>query len=228
MKEITKTTTRNEYRGKPQIRSPEQQRAMMIQLLTPAGISPVAVPSLPKPQPETTAATISLKKKKLEIEYFSGAAGENYTSQVALYGEEWSSEDLFFGVSAHLKDAARKWFIKLSSEIPPHCRTMEYLSRKLQETYGSQENVWEIEFKLMKRQQQPGELLRDFANCLDEIGAGHTSIPTQCYVDVFIRGMNNEVMSQSVRTAGVQTLEQAVNYAVRNCGKYGQGCEITD
>ncbi|KAG3164139.1 hypothetical protein PI126_g5214 [Phytophthora idaei] len=55
---------------------------------------------------------------------------------------------------------------------------------------------------------------------LTELGAGHSGFPGNFYVDAFARGMNNKISAQVVRTVKSPTLQQAVSFAIENCGKY--------
>lgn len=187
----------------------DQQRAIAIQLITPATMSAAVAP----PPPAAVAVTAPKKKRNLGLEDFYGNAGENIATwldevpqaaqrRLRLYGEEWTSGDLYYGVSDYLKGSARKWFTRMNTQTSPENRTLEYLSQRLRETYGSKEDVWQTQLRLIKRRQQPGERLRDYANSLCDIGAGHRGVADECYVDAFIRGMHNRVSAQFVRSTG--------------------------
>lgn len=211
---------------------------MALLLLTPAPMAATTAPPPPSPSavPTTTVLDSRSKKKRLEIEDFTGAA-ENVAAwlvaipnavqrQLALYGEVWTERE-YYGVSAHLKGPAGQWFHRLNAHIAPNCRTLDFLRSRLLDTYGSKVNVWETQLRLVQHRRQPGERLLDYANSLTEIGAENPGVTAECYVDAFIRGMNNRVFVQSVRTARPSTLEDAVSYAVEFCGQYGEGCEVT-
>ncbi|KAI9981072.1 hypothetical protein PInf_010481 [Phytophthora infestans] len=113
---------------------------------------------------DSTAATATIagtvveqrpKRKKLEVEDFAGTAGENVVSwleavkqaqqmQMVLYGEDWTSGDLYYGNSAHRKGAAATWFRKLDAQTPPEMKNAAYLEWHLRDTYGSKESAWEV------------------------------------------------------------------------------------
>ncbi|KAG3115488.1 hypothetical protein PI124_g5428 [Phytophthora idaei] len=105
-------------------------------------------------------------------------------------------------------------------QTPPEQRNITNLVWHLRDAYGRRESAWEVQLRLIQRRQQPGELLRDYANSLTELGAGHSGFPGNFYVDAFARGMNNKISAQVVRTVKSPTLQQAVSFAIENCGKY--------
>jgi hypothetical protein len=62
------------------------------------------------------------KLKKLDIEDFKGLPGESIEAwlstvrqavhrQAALGGDTWTSAELYYGVTAHLKGNANKWLV---------------------------------------------------------------------------------------------------------------------
>lgn len=195
----------------------------------------------PPPQPANLIAETGSrsKKKKLEVEAFSGNAGENVVSwletisqaqqrQLVLYGEGWSPQDIYYGMSAHLKGAAATGFRKLNAQTPMEFRNMAYLEMQLRDTYGSRESAWKAPIRLIHRRQQPGEFLRDYANSLTKLGAGHPGLPGEFYIDAFARDMNNRLSARTVTAAKPRTLEQAVGFAIDNCGKYGECAEVNN
>ncbi|GMF15131.1 unnamed protein product [Phytophthora fragariaefolia] len=79
----------------------------------------------------------------------------------------------------------------------------------------------------MKRVQQPGERLRDFADSLLDIGFGKR-VSAETYIEAFLDEMNNEMMAPHTRGANPHTLEEAVQYAEDKCGEYGEGRSVTE
>ncbi|KAG6602772.1 putative Polyprotein [Phytophthora cinnamomi] len=169
---------------------------------------------------------------KLDIDDFTGKATEDVgswletvsiaaQSQFVLNGEEWSPVDVYYGVAAHLKGPANSLFRALNKQTAPERRNLLYLERKLREVYGSRETSWDIQNKLMARRQLPGERLLDYSSSLTELGAGHPGLAPSFYVDAFARGLDNPISSQTVTSARMPTLEQAVSLAIDNCGRYG-------
>ncbi|KAG3079540.1 hypothetical protein PC121_g6945 [Phytophthora cactorum] len=142
-----------------------------------------------------------------EEELHSNDMGENVVSwietlkqaqqrQLVLSREDWPSRDLYY------------WSVG-----PPQSGSSDVVPR---------ESAWEVQLRLIQRRQQSGELLRDYANSLTELGAGHPGLSGNFYVDAFARGMNNKISAQVVRTVKSPTLQQAVSFAIENCGKYGE------
>ncbi|KAE9198513.1 hypothetical protein PF004_g19518 [Phytophthora fragariae] len=165
------------------------------------------------------------KRKKLWIDDFRGTAEESVEAwlatapqevqrQLALDGEVWTSEELYYGATAHLKGAASKWLIGISETLDSSERTFEQLTRKMRRKYGRRDNTWQIQQRLAKRVQQPGERPSDFADSLTDIGFGKRVL-AESYVEAFLNGINNEVTATQVRTAKPQTLEEAVQIAKR-------------
>eukprot|EP00644_Phytophthora_capsici_P004223 jgi/Phyca11/15987/fgenesh1_pg.PHYCAscaffold_17_\ len=79
-------------------------------------------------------------------------------------------------------------------------KTLSYLVKKLRKKYGSRDNLFKTQQKLVARVQQPGERLGDFASRLRQIGFGKR-----------IRGHHPE------------TLDDAVQLAEDASGVYGEG-----
>ncbi|KAF4145431.1 hypothetical protein GN958_ATG05378 [Phytophthora infestans] len=135
-----------------------QQREIALQLLTPAKMAATIAPPPPPPSPAPVIPTVveqRPKRKKLEVEDFAGTARENVVSwleavkqaqqmQMVLYGEDWTSGDLYYGNSAHRKGAAATWFRKLDAQTPPEMKNAAYLEWHLRDTYGSKESAWEV------------------------------------------------------------------------------------
>ncbi|KAE8986494.1 hypothetical protein PR002_g22338 [Phytophthora rubi] len=210
--------------------TPGQQRSMMKRFIGQPAAMPTAIPPL--------APARRHKRKKLWIDDFRATADESVEAwlatvpqevqrQLALDGEVWTSEELYYGATAHLKGAASKWLIGISETLDSNERTFEQLTRKMRRKYGRRDNTWQIQQRLAKRVQQPGERLSDFADSLTDIGFGKRVL-AESYVEAFLNGINNEVTATQVRTAEPQTLEEAVQFAVDKCGEYGEGRKITD
>ncbi|GMF47160.1 unnamed protein product [Phytophthora fragariaefolia] len=116
-----------------------QQRAMMKKFM----VSPPARATVPPPAVPVPATPIrNSKRKKLMIDDFHGRTDESVEAwlatvpqevqrQLALDGSSWTSRELFYGVTAHLKDAASKWFTGISEEIGPDDRTLEFIAMRL-------------------------------------------------------------------------------------------------
>ncbi|KAE9018634.1 hypothetical protein PR001_g14084 [Phytophthora rubi] len=82
------------------------------------------------------------KRKKLWIDDFRSTADESVEAwlatvpqevqrQPALDGEVWTSEELYYGATAHLKGATSKWLIGISETLDSNERTFEQLTRGL-------------------------------------------------------------------------------------------------
>eukprot|EP00644_Phytophthora_capsici_P011289 jgi/Phyca11/110233/e_gw1.18.542.1 len=171
--------------------------------------------------------------KTLNLEDFHGTAAESVEAwlatipqeverQAGLGGDTWTAEELYYGVTAHLKDAASKWLITLSETMRDEDKTLSYLVRKLKKKYGRRDNMFKIQQKLASRKQQPGERLSDYAAVLMDIGFGQR-VSAETYVEAFISGINNPTTAMQIRAYEPQTLEDAVQFAEDKCGDYGEG-----
>ncbi|ETP50910.1 hypothetical protein F442_03870 [Phytophthora nicotianae P10297] len=216
--------------------TPAQQRAMMkrflIQPLAPAPPQPVVVQA---PAPVTPVPR--RKMKTLHLEDFYGTTGESIEAwlatipqeverQAGLGGDTWTAEELYYGVTAHLKDSAGKWFTTLSETMQDDDKTLSYLVRRLRQKYGSRDNLFKTQQKLAAREQQAGERLSEFAAHLTNIGFGKR-VPAESYVEAFINGINNPTTATQVRAYEPQTLD-ALQFAEDKCGLYGEGFNVTD
>ncbi|KAI9981889.1 hypothetical protein PInf_009669 [Phytophthora infestans] len=154
---------------------------------------------------------------KLEVEDSAGTAGENVMSwleavkqaqqmQMVLYGEEWTSGDVYYDIPAHRKRAAATRFRKWDAQTPPEMKNAANLEWHLRDTYGSRESAWEPH----------------------GTGGGYHGLTSSFYVDAFTRGLDNKISAQVVRTAKPLTLEQAVSFSIKNCGKYGEGVKVNN
>ncbi|GMF56196.1 unnamed protein product [Phytophthora fragariaefolia] len=137
---------------------------------------------------------------------------EEVKSQERLGGDTCTAGGLFSGAVQHLKGKAQKWYISLTATMEPDDGTFAFLAERTRAKYGRRDNAWQIQQRLAKRVQQPGERLRDFADNLLDIVFGKR-VPAETYVEAFLNGMNNEVMSTQTRGSDPQTLEEAVYYA---------------
>ncbi|GMF26527.1 unnamed protein product [Phytophthora fragariaefolia] len=178
------------------------------------------------------------KRKKLLISDFHGKADESVEawlasvlkeagSQARLGGDEWTVDELYHGAVQHLKGEAVKWFITWSQHVPPGDETFAYLVKKMRGKCGRRGNAFQIQQRLGRRQQQPGERLSDFADSLVDIGYGQ-NVPDDTYREAFLTGINNEVMATQIPTMKPETMEDAVQMAIGTCGEYGEGLSVTD
>ncbi|KAE8959698.1 hypothetical protein PF011_g30342 [Phytophthora fragariae] len=220
--------------------TPSQQRAMMKRfVLQPptAPALPVAAPAAPVTTP-STPVFLQKKMKKLLIDNFHGNADESLEAWLAtipqevqrhltLGGSTWSTKELYYGVTAHLKGAANKWFIGVSEGIEPDERTLEFITMKMRKKYGRLETGWQIQERLRKRVQQPGERVDAFADSLVNIGFGKR-VSAESYVEAFLNGLNNQIAAAQVRNWSVTTLEEAVQAAIETWGEFGEGRKVTD
>jgi len=101
--------------------TPAQQRAMMRRFVVnpPAAATPVAA-ATPAAAPPVVVQARSSKEKRLSMEDFKGMPGESIEAwlstvrqavqrQAVLGGDTWTSAELYYGVTAHLKGNANKW-----------------------------------------------------------------------------------------------------------------------
>ncbi|KAI9987328.1 hypothetical protein PInf_023331 [Phytophthora infestans] len=221
--------------------TPGQQRAMMKRFVVQPP-APAPAPSTQQPiviqAPPSSDQPRRHKMKRLHIEDFSGKSSESVEAwlatipqeverQAGLGGDSWTAEELYYGATAHLRDAASKWLITLTEHMQPEDRNLSYLVRKMRKKYGSRDNMFRIQQRLAARVQQPGERLSDYAASLTNIGFGKR-IPAESYVEAFINGINNETTETQVRAYEPQTLDEAVQFAEDKCGEYGEGFKVTD
>ncbi|KAE8972027.1 hypothetical protein PR002_g26639 [Phytophthora rubi] len=216
--------------------TPNQQRAMMKRFLVqPPAAAPAPQPVViqaPAPPPAQERPN-RRKMKRLHLEDFKGTAGESVEAwlatipqeverQASLGGDMWTAAELYYGVTAHLKDAATKWLITLSENMREEDKNLAYLIKMMRKKYGRRDNMFRIQQRLAARVQQPGERLSDFATSLTSIGFGKR-VPAESYVEAFINGINNETTATQVRTYEPTTLDEAVQFAEDKCGEYGEG-----
>eukprot|EP00644_Phytophthora_capsici_P006745 jgi/Phyca11/103841/e_gw1.8.608.1 len=207
-------------------------------LIQPPVPTPAPAPALQPVVVNAPAAAQRSKMKTLNLEDFHGTAAESVEAwlatipqeverQAGLGGDTWTAEELYYGVTAHLKDAASKWLITLSETMRDEDKTLSYLVRKLKKKYGRRDNMFKIQQKLASRKQQPGERLSDYAAVLMDIGFGQR-VSAETYVEAFISGINNPTTAMQIRAYEPQTLEDAVQFAEDKCGDYGEGYRVTD
>ncbi|RLN31384.1 hypothetical protein BBJ28_00020116, partial [Nothophytophthora sp. Chile5] len=205
--------------------TPEQQRALVTGQILPRVSAPVVAP---RAQP---------KRKKLDVEDWSSTGNMSVEAWLGLVhsaiqrhavldGEDWTTEELYYGVSARLTGAAAEWFNDLSVRVHREDRTVEYLTDQLEKTYGSRDTDWQIQRKLGSRAQRPGERLSEFARHLREIGRGHPRVQETWYVEAFLEGINNKFAGSMTRMTQPRTLQAAVQAAVDSCGEYGEGRDV--
>ncbi|KAE9280207.1 hypothetical protein PF008_g28191 [Phytophthora fragariae] len=221
--------------------TPNQQRAMIKRFLVqPPAAAPAPQPVvIQAPAPPAAQERPSRRKmKRLHLEDFKGTAGESVEAwlatipqeverQASLGGDTWTAAELYYGVTAHLKDAATKWLITLSENMREEDKNLAYLIKMMRKKYGRRDNMFRIQQRLAARVQQPGERLSDFATSLTSIGFGKR-VPAESYVEAFINGINNETTATQVRTYESTTLDEAVQFAEDKCGEFGEGFKVTD
>jgi hypothetical protein len=218
--------------------TPGQQRAMMRRFVVDppraAAQTPVVMPAA---TPPVMVQARSGKPKRLDIEDFHGMPGESIEAwlatvrqavqhQVVLGNETWTSMELYYGATAHLKGNANKWLVVMSEGMSGEDYTFEYLTGKLRKKYGRRENAWKIQKRLSERAQQPGERLDSFVNSLTNIGFGKR-VSMESYLEVFYDGLNNQDAAAHVCTMGPTTLSEALEFAVNAYGEYGAGQKVT-
>ncbi|GMF24517.1 unnamed protein product [Phytophthora fragariaefolia] len=215
------------------ISTPAQQRSMAKRLVAVTPMAPT-----PAPAPQTIVVREQRpRRKELKIDDFKGKPGESVEAWLAsvleevknqerLGGDTWTAGELFRGAVQHLKGKAQKWYISLIETMEPDDCTFAFLVERMRAKYDPRDNAWQIQQRLAKRAQKPGERLRDFADSLLDIGFGKR-VSAETYVEAFLNGMNNEVMATQTRGSDPQTLEEAVQYAEDKCGEYGEGRKVT-
>nr|KAE8921193.1 hypothetical protein PF009_g28522 [Phytophthora fragariae] len=216
--------------------TPGQQRTMMQRFVIQTPVA--ATPTAPSPTPTPVVIQPRRNKlKKLHIEDFRGTPTESIEAwlstveqavqrQAMLGGETWTSAELYYGVTAHLKGDANKWLVIMSEGLEAEDCTFEYLANRLRKKYGRRENTWQIQKRLGKREQQPGERVDSFANSLTNIGFGKR-VSAEAYLEAFYDGLNNQEAAAHIRTMGPQTLNEAVEFTINGYGEYGEGRKVT-
>ncbi|GMF52880.1 unnamed protein product [Phytophthora fragariaefolia] len=187
--------------------TPGQQRAMTRRF---GVVSPrVLVPVTPMAAEAAPTSSQRRKCKQLNLVDFRGKADESAEAWLAtipeeverqrkLGGDSWTAEELYYRVTTHLKDGTSRWLTTVSVNMADKDRTFEYLVARLRAKYGRRKNMWQIQQRLAKRVQEPGERLQDFAESLSQIGFGK------------------------------RNLEDTVKFAIDTCGEFGEGLRVTD
>lgn len=147
--------------------------------------------------------------------------------QAGLGGDTWTAEALYYGVTAHLKDAASMWLITMTEDMRPEAMTLSYSVRKMRKQYGHRDNIFKIQQRLAAREQRPGERLSAFAAKIMDIGFGKR-VPAESYVEAFLHGINKQTAATQIRGRDPRTLKDALQYAKDTCGGYGEGLKVTD
>jgi hypothetical protein len=218
--------------------TPGQQRSMMRRFLvqSPALAAAPAPPVVIRaPAPEQQRRP---KMKYLNLSDFSGKSSESAEAglatipqeverQAGLGGDTSTAEELYYGATAHLKDAASTWLITLAETMTEQDKTLAYLVRMMRKKFGHREDMFTIQQRLTARVQQPGKRLRDFAASLSTIGFGKR-VPAESYVGAFINGINNQITATQVRTYEPRTIDEAVQFAEDKCGEFDEGFKVTD
>eukprot|EP00644_Phytophthora_capsici_P003840 jgi/Phyca11/15709/fgenesh1_pg.PHYCAscaffold_15_\ len=214
-----------------------QQRSMMKRFLIQPPAAAAAAPA-PVIVNAPAAPVPRQKMKTLNLADFRGTSAESVEAwlatipqeverQAGLGGDTWTAEELYYGVTAHLKDAASMWLITMTEDMRPEDKTLSYLVKKMRKKYGRRDNIFKIQQRLAAREQQPGERLSDFAAKLMDIGFGKR-VPAESYVEAFLNGINNQTAAMQIRGRDPRTLEDALQYAEDTCGEYGEGFKVTD
>jgi hypothetical protein len=200
--------------------TPGQQRSMMRRFLVQPP-APAAAPAPPvvirAPTPEQQRRS---KMKYLNLSDFSGKSSESVEAwlatipqeverQAGLGGDTWTAEELYYGVTAHLKDAASTWLMTLAETMTEQDKTLAYLVRMMRKKFGRREDMFTIQQRLTARVQQRGDRLRDFAASLSMIGF-EKRVPPESYVGAFINGINNQITATQVRTYEERVLPEEV------------------
>ncbi|KAE8955445.1 hypothetical protein PF011_g31790 [Phytophthora fragariae] len=132
--------------------TPNQQRAMMKRFLVqPPAAAPAPQPVvIQAPAPPAAQERPSRRKmKRLHLEDFKGTASESVEAwlatipqeverQASLGGDTWTAAELYYGVTAHLKDAATKWLITLSENMREEDKNLAYLIKMMRKNSASQ------------------------------------------------------------------------------------------
>ncbi|OWY97964.1 putative Polyprotein [Phytophthora megakarya] len=177
--------------------------------------------------------------KALHLEDFRGTADEPVEAwlatipqeverQAGLGGHTWTAEELYYGVTAHVKVRTSTWLTTLTSSMRREDKTLEFLVRKLRKKYGRRDNVFKVQQRLVERVQKPGERLSDYADVLTNIGFGHRVPVIKFPQKSFVNGINNQTAVMQMKGHNPKTLEDAVQYAEDTCGEYGEGFRVTD
>ncbi|OWZ03497.1 putative Polyprotein, partial [Phytophthora megakarya] len=108
------------------------------------------------------------KMKALHLEDFRGTADESVEAwlatipqeverQTGFGGDTWTAEELYYGVTAHLKDRSNTWLTTLTSSMRREDKTLDFLVRKLRKKYGRRDNVFsKVWVSAMKTLNLPG------------------------------------------------------------------------
>ncbi|KAE8881195.1 hypothetical protein PF003_g34737 [Phytophthora fragariae] len=142
--------------------TPNQQRAKMKRFL----VQPPAAPPAPQPvviqAPAPTPAQERpnrRKMKRLHLEDFKGTTGESVEAwlatipqeverQASLGGDTWTAAELYYGVTAHLKEGATKRLITLSENMREEDKNLAYLIKMMRKKYGRRDNMFRIQQRL--------------------------------------------------------------------------------
>jgi hypothetical protein len=210
--------------------TPGQQRSMMRRFLVQP---PTAAPATTADRdPGTGNGVAAQAAREVPEDRRLQGAGERVRGSLVSDdpsggGETWTADELFYGATAHLKDAASKWTITLRETMRPEDKMLDFLVRTMRKKYGRCDTMFNIQNRLAARVQQPGERLSDYAASLTSIGFGQR-VPAESYVQAFINGINSATAALQVRTYDQQTLDEAVQFAEDKCGEYGEGFKVTD
>ncbi|OWZ21261.1 putative Polyprotein [Phytophthora megakarya] len=107
------------------------------------------------------------------VEAWLATIPQGVERQAGLGGDTWTAEELYYDVTAHLKDLTNTWLTTLTSSMRREDKTLDFLVRKLRKKYGRRDNVFKVQQRLAARVQKPDERLSDYAGVLTNIGFGH-------------------------------------------------------
>ncbi|KAL3661793.1 hypothetical protein V7S43_013088 [Phytophthora oleae] len=99
-----------------------------------------------------TLNMVDLKGTSAEsVEAWLAAIPQEVERQAGLGGDIWTAEELYYGVTAHVKDAASMWLITLTENMRKEDKTLSYLVRKMRKKYERRDNIFKIQQRLAAR-----------------------------------------------------------------------------
>lgn len=132
----------------------------------------------------------------------------------------WNPTDVYFEMVQHLKDEALLWYGTIADTIDPE--TDENLARMMRDRYEERRTDPEVVASLQDRRQGRGEPLVEYAANLRAIVADRR-IGEEWLIDAFLKGMHNQNSATFVRGRDPVTLNEAVDMATHQVGRYGEG-----
>jgi hypothetical protein len=197
--------------------------------------SPVPRATAPQPAPVTEIIREYRGPKKMRLPVFKGLDGTMpistwlRTVQTEARRQErtldlrWSCDEIYFEMDSHLEGEALRWYGNAISSLAEE--TDESLARLLRARNGEQRSDPEVVGSLKDRKQMRGEPLVDYAVVLRAIVADR-STGEAWLIDAFLNGMDNQDSATPVRGREPTTLDEAVRFAIRQVGKFGEGHRV--